>query len=195
MWWVMSTTVMPCSRQSRVTVATTSRRPHGVEHGRRLVEHDAPRAAWPARPRWPRAASARPESRCGACRRYSYMPTALSASSTRRRISLGLGTPRILRREGHVRPPRRSRQSGCPGSGTPGPPSRRTSQQPVDSCGGVYAVHIARWPAVPAGVCRSRAWPASLLPEPLCPSTATEAALGYLQVHARGGSPSRRPGR
>ena len=44
----------------------TSAAADGVQHGGRLVEHDALRAAWPARPRWRSAASVR--RRAGAAR-------------------------------------------------------------------------------------------------------------------------------
>ena len=93
MWWVMSTTVMPLSRQRRVTVEMTSSRPRGssmaVGSSRTMIlGRMAMTPAIATRCFCP------PESRCGAWVRYSYMPTCFKASSTRSRIS-ALGTPRF----------------------------------------------------------------------------------------------------
>ena len=93
MWWVMSTTVIPRSRFRRWTVSSTSRRPAGssIAVASSSTMHSGSMAMTPAmamRCFWP------PDSRCGAWRANFSMPTAASASSTRRRIS-AVGTPRF----------------------------------------------------------------------------------------------------
>ena len=93
MWWVMSTTVMPRSRFSRWMVSSTSRRPWGssIAVASSSTMHSGSMAMTPA---MATRCFCPPESRCGAWRAKSLMPTAAKASSTLRRISCG-GTPRF----------------------------------------------------------------------------------------------------
>ncbi len=76
MWWVMRTTVMPFSRQSRVTVATTSRRPTGSSMAVGS-SRTTQRGCMARTPAMATRCFCPPESRCGACSRYSYMPDRL----------------------------------------------------------------------------------------------------------------------
>ena len=82
---------MPYCRFSSRTTAMTSRRPCGssMAVGSSSTTQRGIMAITPA---MATRCFCPPDRRCGACARYSYMPTALSASSTRLRISAG-GTP------------------------------------------------------------------------------------------------------
>ena len=119
-------------------VSSTSRAALGVQHGGGLVQDDALRLHGDDARQWPPAASARRRA-CGARgRRYSYMPTAFRASSTRRRISSG-GTPRFSG-------PKATSSSTTPATSwlsgfcSTNPTRRRTSSW-VSSTAGVDAVH------------------------------------------------------
>ena len=75
--------------------------PARVEHGRGLVQNEDGAAPWPARRRWPRAASAR--RRAPPSRALSKPCSPTSASAARHALAqLGRGHAQVLRAEGHV---------------------------------------------------------------------------------------------
>ena len=111
-----------------------------------------------------------PESRWGACSRYSYMPTAFRASSTRRRISSG-GTPRFSGAKATSSSTTLA-TIWLSGFWNTMPTVRRMSSSRV-LVGGVHAVHI-HLARRRAGGWRSSAWPGWTCREPLWPSTATK---------------------
>ena len=168
MWWVMSTTVMPCSRLSAPDGVHHLPPALGVQHGGGLVQNDAVGAAWRCTPAMATRCFCPPESRWGACSRYSYMPTCLQ-----RARPPGGGSPPAARPGFPARrprpPPPRWRRSGCPGSGTPCPPCCRMSSRRL-LVGGVHVHRPVTVPpcgqqngvehAWPAWICRSRCGPA-----------------------------------